>query len=56
MQRHRRSMMSTRRMPLCFEWEMRRAGQTIPETTGQELVTKDRGQTDASGRPMEKQI
>ncbi len=34
-----------------FEWEMRRAGQTIPETTGQELVTKDLGQTDASGDP-----
>lgn len=34
-----------------FEWEMRRAGQTIPETTGQELVTKDQGQTDASGDP-----
>ena len=32
-----------------FEWEMRRAGQTVSGTTGQELVTKDLGQTDASG-------
>ncbi len=32
-----------------FEWEMKRAGQTVSRTTGQELVTKDLGQTDASG-------
>lgn len=32
-----------------FEWEMKRAGQTVSGTRGQELVTKDLGQTDALG-------